>query len=89
MYTISKQSHILVLSDTPYSKYWSLRDRLYPSKAKSALEQYIQNAHTVFMENTIFLGNFKKKFTQEDESHLKRMFELLIDARKVWEDEFR
>jgi hypothetical protein len=52
------------------------------------LERYITDAQAIFTKKSACLSDFKRPFTFEDEKHLSVMLELLIDARKVWQDEF-
>jgi hypothetical protein len=67
--------------------YWYLYDQPKAHNSQKILERYITDAQGIFSRNISSLSDFQKPFTFEDEKHLCVMLELLLDARKIWEEE--
>lgn len=90
MYTITQKSYCIV-SSSAASLHWLLNDapkaKAKAKETQKILEAYITDACAVFLKKTKALSDFKKNFTRADEKHLSSMLELLIEARRVWEDE--
>jgi hypothetical protein len=87
MYTLSSQSYFISSTATQKSRYWHIRDAHAPRTTQKILERYIKDAQNVFMERITLLTDFDKRLTPVDEKRLYTMLELLIDTRKIWEDE--
>ena len=67
--------------------YWCLYDRPKTHNSQKILERYIADAQGIFSRNVSCISDFKRPFTFDDEKHLCVMLELLLDARKIWEEE--
>jgi hypothetical protein len=76
MYTLSLQQ-----------KFWYLYDRPRGHSSQEILERYIRDAHFLLTSRAQVLMDFNKTFKERDERQLRSMFELLVDARKTWEEE--
>ncbi len=88
MNTTFPQSRTYIQSVYAVSKSWYIHDSP-EEEGHNILENYIKEGYEMFSTCIYSLVDFDKPFTLRDEKHLKRMLELLIDARKTWEEEHK
>jgi hypothetical protein len=86
MYTLKKSYSIITSS--PYQSIGQfLHDGPRVPTVKNILKEYLSDARRVFLERFDSLNNFESSFDERNEKHLRIMLDLMIEARKAWDQE--
>lgn len=86
MYTIPSDTFALITENTLSPFYWLVREGT-DTKNKDLLGQYLLDAREIFQQECDMLFDTGRLFTDADSERLIVMLRLLIDARKIWQEE--